>query len=349
MPIRDIFMKDIKLTDKFHRTVDYLRISVTDRCNLRCIYCMPSEGVRHVEHRDILSYEEITRIVRVASGLGVRKVRITGGEPLARKHISRLIASIREVPWIDDLSLTTNGVLLEHYASELAGAGLHRINVSLDSLKPERYREITRGGDIYRVIKGIEAAEKAGLMPIKINMVPIRGFNGDEIGEFAGITRDTPYHVRFIEFMPIGGRELWSPEKYIATDEIKASVERIGSLYPVRMRKIGPARYFRFGDAPGVIGFISALTHHFCGDCNRLRITSDGKLRPCLFSETEIDLKPALRSSSTPSDKEIERLLKLAIEIKPERHMLDKSRELPPPGSPSYLASPLKPMSRIGG
>ena len=346
------FMEDTKLTDKFHRTIDYLRISVTDRCNLRCIYCMPSEGINRIQHRDILSYEEIARIVRVAAGLGVRKVRITGGEPLARKHITRLIASIGEIAGIEDLSLTTNGVLLERYAGELADAGLHRVNVSLDSLRPERYREITRGGDISRVMKGIEAAEKAGLMPVKINMVPVRGFNGDEIEEFAGITRDTPYHVRFIEFMPIGGRELWSPEKYIATDEIKATVEQIGPLFPVRVRRTGPARYFRFADAPGVIGFISALTHHFCGDCNRLRITSDGKLRPCLFSETEIDLKPALRGTSTPSDKEIGRLLRLAIEIKPERHMLDESRELPPDGSTSSLASlpgPLKPMSRIGG
>lgn len=345
-------MKDTKLTDNFHRTIDYLRISVTDRCNLRCIYCMPSEGLKLIKHRDVLSYEEIARVVRVAAGLGVRKIRITGGEPLARKHIARLIASIREIPWIDDLSLTTNGVLLERYARELADAGLHRVNVSLDSLRPDRYREITRGGDISRVMKGIEAAEKAGLVPVKINMVPIRGFNGDEIQEFAGITRDTPYHVRFIEFMPIGGKELWSPEKYIATDEIKATVERIGPLFPVRVRRTGPARYFRFADAPGVIGFISALTHHFCGDCNRLRITSDGKLRPCLFSETEIDLKPALRGTSTPSDKEIERLLRLAIEIKPERHMLDESRELPPEGSTSSLTSlrgPLKPMSRIGG
>jgi len=352
IPLILTFMKDPKLTDKFHRTIDYLRISVTDRCNLRCIYCMPSEGVKHIEHRDILSYEEIARIVRVAAGLGVRKVRITGGEPLARKHITRLIASIREIPRIDDLSLTTNGVLLEHYASELADAGLHRVNVSLDSLRSDRYREITRGGDISRVMKGIEAAEEAGLMPVKINMVPVRGFNGDEIGEFARITRDTPYHVRFIEFMPIGGRELWSPEKYIATDEIKATVERAGPLFPVRVRRTGPARYFRFADAPGVIGFISALTHHFCEDCNRLRITSDGKLRPCLFSETEIDLKPALRGASTPSDKEIERLLRLAIEIKPERHMLDESRELLPDGSTLSLTSlpgPLKPMSRIGG
>ena len=345
-------MEDTKLTDKFHRTIDYLRISVTDRCNLRCIYCMPSEGVSHIEHKDILSYEEIAGIVRVAAGLGVRKVRITGGEPLARKHITRLIASIREIPGIEDLSLTTNGVLLEHYAAELADAGLHRVNISLDSLKPDRYREITRGGDISRVMKGIKAAEKAGLMPIKINMVPIRGFSGDEIGEFAGITRDTPYHVRFIEFMPIGGRELWSPEKYIATDEIKGTVERIGALFPVRVRRTGPARYFRFANAPGVIGFISALTHHFCGDCNRLRITSDGKLRPCLFSETEIDLKPALRRSSAPSDEETERLLRLAIEIKPERHMLDKGSDLPPHGSVvslSALYGALKPMSRIGG
>lgn len=325
------------LRDNFQRTIDYMRISITDRCNLRCIYCMPADGVKPIEHREILSYEEIIRIVRIAAGMGVRKIRITGGEPLARKNVTYLIASIKNIDGIEDLSLTTNGVLLEKYAKEIAAAGLNRINISLDSFRPERYREITRGGDVEVVLRGMVAAERAGLIPIKINMVPIRGFNDDEIEEFARITLTTPSHVRFIEFMPIGAKDIWSNEKYIPTDEIKSIVERIGPLTPVRARKSVPARYFRFEGAAGVVGFVSAITHHFCGDCNRLRLTADGKLRPCLFSETEIDLKSPLRSGA--SDEEIERLLKLSIDVKPEGHNISNRTGL------EFLS----PMSRIGG
>ena len=327
----------MELKDKFERVIDYLRISITDRCNLRCIYCMPKDGVKPFEHRDILTYEEIIRVAGIAATLGVRKIRITGGEPLTRKNISFLIASLRALNGIEDISLTTNGILLAKYARELADAGLTRVNISLDTLRPDRYREITRGGDIGPVLKGIDAAEEAGLLPLKINMVPIRHLNDDEIADFARMTLKTPRHVRFIEFMPIGSRDLWSDERYISTDELKRTVEKLGPLVPVRLRKNGPARYFRFDGAPGVIGFISALTHHFCGDCNRLRLTSDGRLRPCLFSETEIDLKPALRQQS--SDKEIERLLRLSIEVKPEGHNIDQREDL----------SSLKNMSRIGG
>ena len=336
----------MELRDRFDRLIDYLRISITDRCNLRCVYCMPQSGLSLFEHREILTYEEIVRIVRIAAGLGVRKVRITGGEPLARKNVTYLIASLRSVAGIEDISLTTNGLLLERYARELTEAGLSRVNVSLDSLKPIRYREITRGGELDRVMKGISAAEQAGLVPVKINMVPIRSLNDDEIEDFARLTLSTPYHVRFIEFMPTGGTDLWSDDRYISSAAIKAAVDRIGPLFPVRLRKTGPARYFRFEGAPGVLGFISAITHHFCGDCNRLRITSDGKLRPCLFSETEIDLKPALREAS--SDREIERLLTLALEVKPEGHNMNRSAGIRGEEHASG-ARTLKPMSRIGG
>jgi len=330
----------MELRDRYDRLIDYMRISVTDRCNLRCMYCMPANGIRPIEHKEILTYEEIVRVVRVAAGLGVRKIRITGGEPLARRGIPFLISSIRNIEGIEDISLTTNGILLEEYAGELAAAGLSRVNVSLDSLRPDRYKEITRGGDMDRVLRGIERAEASGLLPIKINMVPIRGFNEDEIEDFSRITLKKAYHIRFIEFMPIGAKDLWNDRRYIPTDEIRAIVERIGPLSPVKVRKIGPARYFRFENAPGVIGFISALTHHFCGDCNRLRLTSDGKLRPCLFSETEIDLKPALRSlPSHESEREIERLLRLSIEIKPEGHNIDRRSDL----------DSLKAMAKIGG
>ncbi len=354
-----------KIKDNFQRTIDYLRISVTDRCNLRCIYCMPPEGVRLIEHKEILSYEEIIRILRIASGIGVKKVRITGGEPLARKNITYLVASIKNIKCIEDLSLTTNGVLLERYAEELANAGLDRVNISLDSFRPYKYREITRGGDIDVVLKGIASAEMAGLRPIKINVVPIRGFNDDEIEEFAKITLNAPYQVRFIEFMPFGVKGVEWPEKYISTDEIKSIVEGIGPLTPVKIRKSGPARYFRFNNAPGIIGFISPISHHFCEECNRLRLTADGKLRPCLFSETEIDLKPSLRGGA--SDDEIERLIKLSIEVKPEGHNISTQNPVPPTHpSPSrgegkgggenpdcglnVLSSAYRrPMSKIGG
>jgi len=334
------------LTDRYRRTIDYMRISVTDRCNLRCIYCMPPEGISPMEHREVLRYEEIVRVLRVAAGIGVRKIRITGGEPLVRKNIPHLIRLIRDIDGISDLSLTTNGALLEKYAAELAAAGLDRVNVSLDSLKSERYREITRGGDIDAVFRGIEAVEKTGLVPVKINMVPIRGLNDDEIMDFARMTLRSPHQVRFIEFMPIGRQDLWKPERFIPAEEIRSIVERTGRLNPVKLRKSGPARYFKFDGAAGVIGFISPLSNHFCGECNRLRLTADGKLRPCLFSETEIDLKPALRSEAP--DNEIERLIKLSIEVKPEGHNI-KLQDV-------YLKRLMecervcgRPMSKIGG
>jgi len=279
---------------------------------------MPPEGVTPFEHKEILRYEEIVRIVKIAAGIGVRRIRITGGEPLARKNVTYLIASLRNIGGIEDLSLTTNGILLSRYAQELIGVGLERVNISLDSLKPDRYREITRGGDIDMVLKGIEAANMVGLNPIKINMVPIRGLNDDEIEEFARLTLKAPYQVRFIEFMPFGTEEMWSPEKFISTEEIKSIVEGIGPLTPAKLRRSGPARYYRLDGASGVVGFISPLSSHFCGECNRLRLTADGKLRPCLFSETEIDLKPALRRGAP--DDEIKRLIKLSIKAKPEGH-----------------------------
>jgi GTP 3',8-cyclase len=309
-----------ELRDRYLRTIDYLRISITDRCNLRCLYCMPAEGVRPEMHRDILRYEEIIRVIKVAARLGVSKIRLTGGEPLTRRNVSLLIALIKNIQGIKDLSMTTNGILLEKYAHQLADAGLDRINVSLDSLREERYGQITRGGELASVLKGIDAVEQAGLKPVKINMVPIRGFNDDEILSFAEMTMNTEYQVRFIECMPSSNVDFWSPAKYMTTDEIKKIIEPLGPLTPVRIRKNGPSKYFRLKGAKGVLGFISALTHHFCHDCNRLRLTADGKLRPCLFSETEIDLRSAIRRRA--SDDEIERLLRLSIAVKPEGHRI---------------------------
>ncbi len=334
------------IKDSYQRTIDYLRVSITDRCNLRCVYCMPADGIIPMDHKDILSYEEIIRIVRIATGIGVKKVRITGGEPLARKNIIHLISEISNIDGIRDLSLTTNGILLSRYADKLVEAGLKRINISLDSLRSDRFKEITRGGELNLVMKGIESAEKAGLTPIKINMVPIHGLNSDEIEDFAKLTLQLPYQIRFIEFMPFGTEGLWTPERFVSVEETKSIVERVGTLTPAKMKRSGPAIYFRFDNAPGVIGFISPISNHFCGECNRLRLTADGKLRPCLFSETEIDLKPALRGGAP--DDELERLIKLSIEVKPKGHdigsrftellSLMKSKECS-----------RRPMSRIGG
>lgn len=336
----------IILKDNFQRTIDYMRISITDRCNLRCLYCMQPDGIIPMIHKDILSYEEIVKILRIAVRIGVRKVRITGGEPLVRKNVSHLITLIKNIEGIQDLSLTTNGILLQGYAQGLKAAGLKRVNISLDSLRANRYMEITRGGDINMVLKGIESAERAGLIPIKINMVPIRGFNDDEIGEFAKITFKKPYQVRFIEFMPFGKENMWRPENFISAKEIKSIVEDIGELHAVRLIRSGPAQYYQFNAAAGVLGFISPLSNHFCGKCNRLRLTADGKLRPCLFSETEIDIKTALRSSAP--DDEIEQLIKLAIHVKPKGHNISiQNAELK--RLIGDKDGDRRPMSKIGG
>jgi GTP 3',8-cyclase len=334
------------LRDGYRRTIDYMRVSITDRCNLRCIYCMPPEGLRPIRHKEILRYEEILHVARVAVRAGVRRIRITGGEPLVRRNVSYLIRQLSAIEGLQDLSLTTNGILLERHAEELARAGLKRVNISLDSLRPERYREITRGGDLEAVLRGIEAAQKAGLVPIKINMVPVRGINDDEIREFANLTLELPYQIRFIEFMPFGSRESWSPERFISSDEIRSVVEEIAPLHAARHGREGPARYFRFDGAPGMLGFISPLSNHFCGECSRLRLTADGKLRPCLFSETEIDLKPALRSGAP--DSELERMIRLSADIKPRGHEI----RIEDPELRKIMQDKnkiLKPMSQIGG
>lgn len=298
---------------------------------------MPSDGVRTIKHTEILSYEEIIKIVRVAADLGVKKIRITGGEPLMRRNLIYLISSISQIEGIEDLSLTTNGHLLGQFAQKLALAGLKRVNISLDSLDSQRYREITRGGDINSVLAGIKEAERCGLMPIKINMVPVRGFNDSEIENFARLTIMMPYHIRFIEFMPIGAKDFWSIDRYIPTDEIKQRVKSIAPLLPISLERSGPANYFKFENAKGAIGFISPISEHFCSSCNRLRLTPEGKIRPCLFFETEIDIKSALRSGA--DDEEIRRLLKLSIEIKPSGHNMTENK----------ILKHLRPISQIGG
>lgn len=323
------------MQDSFFRVIDYMRVSITDRCNIRCVYCMPAEGIRPIVHKEIMTYEEILRVLRGAARLGVRKVRITGGEPLVRKNVQYLIGEAVAIDGIEEITLTTNGLLLSRYAAELAACGLKRVNVSLDSLKEDRYREITRGGRLKDVLSGIEAARKHLLVPVKINMVPIRGINDDEIIDFARMSVEAPCDVRFIELMPFGDRGLHDGKRCVTTDEVKRIVSHLGDLTPVRERRDGPAKYFRLPGAKGVLGFISSMTHHFCADCNRLRMTADGKIRPCLFSETEIDLRTPMRRGLP--DEEIQRLLRIAVEIKPEGKSILGRQE------------GCRPMSRIGG
>ncbi len=276
--------------------IDYLRVSVTDRCNLRCVYCMPPGGVEFVAHQDILSYEEIALFVRVAAGLGFSKVRLTGGEPLVRRGVPGLVAQLAAVPGIAGISMTTNGILLPRFAAELKQAGLTRVNISLDTLDADRYRRLTRGGSFEQVLAGVESAFAAGLTPVKINVV-LTEETLPELEGFAEMTRARPLHVRFIEWMPIGECGPTSPGNSPTRDRVIAHLRRLGPLEPVvSPGGWGPARYFAFPGHAGSIGFISAMSDHFCADCNRLRLTADGRLKNCLFSNDEVDVHAALRS-----------------------------------------------------
>ncbi|MBI5893959.1 MAG: GTP 3',8-cyclase MoaA [Deltaproteobacteria bacterium] len=312
-----------KLIDSYNRSIDYLRISITDRCNLRCTYCMPSDGIPLMNPDNILRYEELLRIIKICASHGITRVRFTGGEPLVRKGVVDFIKNIAGIKGIEDLSLTTNGVLLKDYAMPLKNAGLNRVNVSLDSLKKDRFQKITRADNLEDVLKGLDESEKIGLSPVKVNVVAIRGFNDDEILDFALMTKEKPYHVRFIEYMPFDVEAGWQKEKCITAMEIKDVIEKHEKLMPLDSSKnrTGPARRYKFSNAVGEVGFISPVSDHFCGSCNRLRLTADGKLRTCLFSDDEIDVKKALREGA--SDKEIENLLFNAVRKKPERHYIN--------------------------
>ncbi len=313
------------LSDSFQRPINYLRISVTDRCNLRCVYCMPAEGVDLMAHYDILTYEEIHTVVKAAAEMGVNKVRLTGGEPLVRAGLSDLIRLLAGIDAIDDISLTTNGILLAQHAAELKEAGLHRVNISLDTLKPERFRQITRCGSLENTLEGIEAAMAAGLTPVKINVVVMAGVNDEELADFAAKTVSDGWHVRFIEYMPVNGDESLAG-KLVSVSEMRESIESLGKLEPWKVEVgNGPAKYYRLPGAAGTIGFITPITEHFCYRCNRLRLTADGKLRPCLLSEEEIDLKEPLRSGA--SVLELKNLIEKAIASKPEGHRLAEGRK----------------------
>lgn len=319
------------MKDSYGRTIDYLRISLTDRCNLRCIYCMPAQGVDQVPHSRILRFDDIEKLVRVAAGLGVKRIRLTGGEPLVRKGVVDMVRMIAQTPGIEDVSMTTNGILLAAMAHDLKQAGLSRVNISLDTLDAEQYRQVTRGGDILSVEEGIAAALREGFDPVKVNAVAVRSLNQDFF-RFASLSVDRPLHVRFIEYMPVGDSSGscgcgWGVDDVISCDEIlqainrQAQTEGVGPLTIVEDTKRpcggGPARYYAFPGAQGTVGFISPLSNHFCGQCNRMRLTAEGMLRPCLFSDNEIDAFDALKNGS---DEDVRNVLLQALAAKPNEH-----------------------------
>lgn len=308
------------LRDNFSRTIDYLRISVTDRCNLRCMYCMPTAGILHKEPESILSFEEIVRIARVGASLGIKKIRITGGEPLVRKNLVSLIRGLREIQGLHEITLTTNAVLLKPYASLLKKAGLDRINISLDSLDAQKFNRITRGGNLDDVLMGIEEAMVSGFSVIKINAVLIKGLNTDEIIDFAEMTRTAPIQVRFIEYMPTDFTSHSYGKLYFSVNEAKAILRSLGELIPVENNAVTTAAVFRVSGFRGTIGFISPLSEPFCSSCNKLRLTADGFLRSCLHSSTVIDLKQPIRDGA--SDEALADLIRRSVDHKPRMHNL---------------------------
>ncbi len=311
------------MQDRFGRTIDYIRISVTDRCNLRCRYCMPEEGVPLLEHRDILSFEEITTFMRVAVSEGIVKVRLTGGEPLHRQGITDLVHMLLDIPGLQDLSLTTNGILLPQFAMRLKEAGLRRINIGLPSLNAATYAALTRRGKLSDALAGLQAALDAGFSPVKLNVVVLRGVN-DDLAPYLDLTRRLPVEVRFIEYMPIG--PLGEDHYLVPAAELRHSLEALTPLEPAdKPRGNGPAQqYFRIPGAPGTVAVIAPVTEHFCATCNRLRLLADGHLRLCLFSIDEIDLKPALRPAV--NEEALHALLHRAMQEKP-RCMPDTVRD----------------------
>ena len=328
-------------TDSRGRRIDYLRISLTDRCNLRCVYCMPAEGVEWKPHEEMLTFEEIERFAVVAISEGISKIRLTGGEPLVRRGVVDHVRRLHEIPGVESIALTTNATLLPTYAEQLREAGLSRVNISLDSLDPEVYARITRGGSLDDALAGLDAAFEHGFDPVKLNVVVVRSLDQDLLG-FARLTRDRPLHVRFIEYMPIGHAEEgsgchtdagtvdtegWTRADTVPSDDVVARIAEegaaagFGELAAVSRGDApggwGPASYYRFPGAPGTVGVISPLSHHFCAECNRLRLTADGRLRPCLFSDHELDVRTALREGTV---EDVRAVVRQALADKPEGH-----------------------------
>lgn len=307
------------MVDGFGRTIEYLRISVTDKCNLRCVYCMPEEGLPWLKKNEILSFEEITQIVATMARMGLKRLRLTGGEPLVRKDLPELVGMLSAVDGIQDIALSTNAVLLAPMARELKRAGITRVNVSLDSLVPERVDRIARRpGLLPKILEGMDAAESVGFDPIKINVVLMRDHNDDEIEAFADLARTRPWHVRFIEVMPTESNLGLSADNFLSCEEALDRVRALGRLEPVTGPPgNGPATYYRAPGAPGTIGVITPMSHNFCGDCNRMRLTANGQLRPCLFGSIETPLRDPLRSGQ-----DLTPLVEQTLKIKPEKHLL---------------------------
>ena len=307
------------MIDQFGRRVEYVRVSVTDKCNLRCVYCMPLEGLDWLKRESLLSYEEIASVLRTMAGMGLKKVRITGGEPLVRRDLSHLVRMVADIPGIEDISLSTNAVLLGDQAQELRDSGVRRVNVSLDSLQEERVDAIARRpGSFGRIMEGLDAAEVVGFDPIKINVVLIGGQNDDEIEDFALITRDRPWHIRFIELMPTGSNLDLSAHNFVSCQDALARIRRMGNIEPVEgPAGNGPATYFRFPGAAGTVGVITPMSHNYCDSCNRMRLTADGQLRPCLFGSLQTNLRDPLRAGA-----DLIPIIEETLQIKPERHHL---------------------------
>jgi cyclic pyranopterin phosphate synthase len=310
------------LVDSWGREIRSVRVSVTDKCNFRCRYCMPAEGLEWLPRDEVLTFEEISRLVRILSEMGVDEVRLTGGEPLVRRDLPVLVSFLSEIPGVRDLSLTTNGVLLDRLAGPLVEAGLRRLNVSLDSLSHIRFAEITRRDALDRVLAGLEEAERyPELRPIKINCVAIRGFTEEEVPALAELARRKPYVVRFIEFMPLDADEAWKEDEVLTGGEIRALIEERWPLEEIPAKPSSTARRFRFADGAGEIGFVNPVSEPFCSSCDRIRLTADGQLRTCLFSRREWDLKAPLRECAT--DDELAQLLRFAVRHKELKHKIN--------------------------
>ena len=324
------------LVDGHGRPIGDVRVSVTDRCNFRCRYCMPAQGLPWLERSELLSYEELARVIRLLAEMGVRDVRLTGGEPLLRRELWRLVAAV--APHVDDLSLTTNGVLLPEQVSDLVRAGLRRVNVSLDALDPARFEQITRRDQLDRVLAGLAAAEAhPELAPVRVNVVAVRGFTEPEVLTFAELARSRPFEVRFIEFMPLDADHRWEPSDVLTGEEVRAMIAAVHPLVAVGRERHGTARRWRFADGTGELGFINPVSEPFCGDCNRIRLTAEGMLRTCLFSLHETDLRGPLRDGA--GDDELEDLVRAAVWRKELKHHVN---------DPGFV-QPERPMSRIGG
>lgn len=308
------------MRDQHGRTINYLRLSITDRCNFRCRYCMPEAGVDKQTHQQILRYEDLLRIARAATSLGIDKIRVTGGEPLVRKGVVSFLEQLSALPGVQDLALTTNGLLLGELAQPLRDAGVKRVNVSLDSLNKQTFAEVTRGGDLQSVLDGIEAADAVGLK-IKINMVVMRGVNDNEINDFARLSLTRPWSVRYIEYMPTIREADWQ-ERLVPGEDVLTRIRREFDLAPLETaRQCGPARPFKIENAAGTIGIITPMSDHFCGSCNRLRVTSDGRAKSCLLSDESIDLKPCLQQED---DRCLQQVLQQIVTGKPSRHTIDE-------------------------